>query len=124
MRIPLASDIESRDGTLDAGAVLVNGAVQIDGEESAIFKRAGCLARGSVAAGVAQTMASVAGKAVGCVADHAYTLTVGASITEDADDDMAPIFSGLQITAREAGQASNARALMIKTSREAWVLTP
>jgi hypothetical protein len=37
---------------------------------------------------------------------------------------MAPIFAGLQVSAREAGQASNDRALMLKTGREAWILTP
>lgn len=125
MRIPLASDIESRDGSLTAGAMLVNAAVQVESEgETTAFKRAGCISRGSVTAGDAQCFASVAGKAVAVVGDHAFTLTVGEPITEDADDDMAPIFAGLQVSAREAGQASNERALMLKTGREAWILTP
>lgn len=124
MRIPLAADIDSRDGALTSGALIKNAAVQIDGEESSVFKRGGCVARGSVTAGTAQCMARVAGKAVACVGDHAFTLTVGAPITEDADDALTPGTAGLQITAREAGQASNERSLMLKTSREAWILTP
>ncbi len=125
LRIPLAADIESRDGTLAAGARLVNTAVQVEGEsETSAFKRAGVISRGSVTAGAAQCFTGLAGKAVAVVGDHAFTLTVGEPITEDADDDMAPIFAGLQVSAREAGQASNARALMLKTGREAWILTP
>lgn len=125
MRIPLAADIESRDGTLAAGARLVNTAVQVEGEsDTTAFKRAGVISRGSVTAGAAQCFAGLAGKAVAVVGDHAFTLTVGEPITEDADDDMAPIFAGLQVSAREAGQASNARSLMLKTGREAWILTP
>ncbi len=125
MRIPLAADIESRDGTLAAGARLVNTAVQVEGEsETSAFKRAGVISRGSVTAGAAQCFTGLAGKAVAVVGDHAFTLTAGEPITEDADDDMAPIFTGLQVSAREAGQASNARSLMIKTSGEAWILTP
>ena len=124
MRIPLASDIESRDGTLAAGALLVNAAVQIESEsETAAFKRSGLASRGAVTAGDAQCFAGLSGKAVAVVGDHAFTLTVGEPITEDADDDMEPIFAGLQVSAREAGQASNARSLMLKTGREAWILT-
>lgn len=125
MRIPLAADIESRDGTLAAGARLVNTAVQVEGEsETTAFKRAGAISRGAVTSGAAQCFTGLAGKAVAVVGDHAFTLTVGEPITEDADDDMAPIFTGLQVSAREAGQASNARSLMLKTGREAWILTP
>ena len=125
VRIPLAADIESRDGTLTAGALLVNAAVQAEGDgQTSAFKRAGVVSRGSVTAGAAQCFTGVAGNAVAVVADHAFTLTVGAPITEDADDDMAPIFAGLQVSARESGQASNARSLMLKTGREAWILTP
>ncbi len=125
MRIPLAADIESRDGTMSAGALLVNAAAQIEGEsETTVFKRAGVISRGSVTAGTAQCFTGLAGKAVAVVGDHAFTLTVGDPIIEDADDDLSPIFAGLQVSAREAGQASNARSLMIKTGREAWILTP
>ena len=124
MRIPLASDIESRDGMLAAGALLVNAAVQVDSEsETTAFKRSGVISRGSVTAGAAQCFTGLAGKAVAVVGDHAFTLTVGEPITEDVDDDMAPIFAGLQVSAREAGQAINARSLMLKTGREAWILT-
>ena len=124
MRIPLASDIESRDGTLAAGALLVNAAVQIESEsETTAFKRSGVVSRGAVTAGDAQCFAGLSGKAVAVVGDHASTLTVGEPATEDADDDMAPIFAGLQVSACEAGQASNARSLMLKTGREAWILT-
>lgn len=125
VRIPLAADIESRDGTLTAGALIVNAAVQAEGDgQTSAFKRAGVVSRGSVTAGDAQCFTGVAGKAVAVVGDHAFTLTVGEPITEDADDDMAPIFAGLQVSARESGQASNARSLMLKTGREAWILTP
>jgi len=124
MRIPLAADIESRDGTLAAGALLINAAVQVEGDgETTVFKRSGVVSRGSVTAGAAQCFTGLAGKAVAVVGDHAFTLTVGPTITEDADDDLAPIFAGLQVSAREAGQAINARSLMLKTGREAWILT-
>ncbi|CAB4172426.1 hypothetical protein UFOVP935_10 [uncultured Caudovirales phage] len=125
MRIPLAGDIESRDGTLAAGALLVNAAVQIeDDQNTCVFKRAGSVARGSVTAGDAQCLSSVSSKAVAVVGDHAFTLTVGPTITEDSDDDLAPIFPGLQVSAQESGQISNARMLVIKTTYEAWILTP
>lgn len=69
-------------------------------------------------------MSGVAGKAAAVVGDHVHTLTVGVSIAEDANDSMSPIFAGMRVSARESGQASNARSLMIKTAREAWILTP
>ena len=125
MRIPLAADIESRDGLLSAGAMIVNATSQAESDDrTCVFKRAGGISRGGVTAGAAQCMAGVAGKAVAVAGDHVFTLTVGATITEDADDAMSPGVSGLQVSAREAGQASNQRSLMLKTSREAWILTP
>ena len=117
MRIPLASDIESRDGTLAAGALLVNAAVQVDSEsETTAFKRSGVVSRGAVTSGDAQCFAGLSGKAVAVVGDHAFTLTVGEPATEDADDDMAPIFAGLQVSACEAGQASNQQNTHARTA--------
>ena len=53
-----------------------------------------------------------------------FTLTVGATITEDADDaNVSWRIWSAGVRAR-SGQASNQRSLMLKTSREAWILTP
>lgn len=39
MRIPLASDLTTRDGTLTKDAKITNGFIETDGQNSAVFKR-------------------------------------------------------------------------------------
>lgn len=39
MRLPLASDLISRDGTTDQDAIVQNAYVELSGDQSAVFKR-------------------------------------------------------------------------------------
>jgi hypothetical protein len=41
MRLPLATDLVSRDGTVDQDAIIKNAYVELSGDQSAVFKRPG-----------------------------------------------------------------------------------
>lgn len=56
MRIPLATSLESRDGTVGKDACVLNGIVEARGDGSAVRKRPGLSESGLIRAGVAQAL--------------------------------------------------------------------
>ena len=54
MRLPLASDLISRDGTLDQDAKLKNAYAEVEGDQSAAFKRPAVSTALATASGTAQ----------------------------------------------------------------------
>lgn len=56
MRIPLSTDLESRDGLLTKDAIIVNGFCESDETESSVFKRPGNRDIGLIKVGVAQLL--------------------------------------------------------------------
>ena len=118
MRFPIAAYLESRDGTLDADALLTNAFSEVVGEDSAAIKRSGCAERGTVTAGAGQLLASIAGKALSVAGDELSTITVSPFAIDDTDA-MSPTFADLPMTAQ-----NGADVLMLKSRKEAWVYAP
>jgi len=118
MRFPIAADLESRDGTLDADALLTNAFAEIVGQDSAAIKRAGCAELGMVTAGDGQLLASISGKAISVAGDELSTITVSPFAITDTDA-MSPIYADLPMTSQTSGDV-----LMIKSNKEAWVYAP
>ena len=118
MRFPIAADLESRDGTLDADALLTNAFAEIVGKDSAAIKRAGCAELGTVTAGDGQLLASIAGKAISVAGDELSTITVS-PFAIGGTDALAAVFADLPMTAQ-----NGADVLMIKSRKEAWVYAP
>ena len=118
MRFPIAADLESRDGTLDADALMTNAFAEVVGDDSAAIKRSGCAELGAVTAGAGQLLASIAGKALSVAGDELSTITVSPFAIDDADV-IAPTFAYLPMTAQ-----NGADVLMLKSRKEAWVYAP
>ena len=118
MRFPIAADLESRDGTLDADALLTNAFAEIVGKDSAAIKRAGCFELGTVTAGAGQLLASISGKAISVAGDELSTITVS-PFSIDGTDALAAAFADLPMTAQ-----NGADVLMLKSRKEAWVYAP
>ena len=85
MRFPIAADLESRDGTLDADALLTNAFAEVVGDDSAAIKRSGCAELGAVTAGAGQLLASIAGKALSVAGDELSTITVSPFAIDGTD---------------------------------------
>ena len=69
MRLPLASNLTTRDGTLTKDAKIVNGFVESRGEEAGVFKRPGLYNAGSVGSGLSQLLAVWDGQVRSVVGD-------------------------------------------------------
>lgn len=69
MRLPLASELVSRDGTTDRDATLKNGVVELNGDQAITRKRPGMQDAGSIGAGSAQVLAAWQGKLLGVAGD-------------------------------------------------------
>lgn len=74
MRLPLAANLTTRDGTLTKDAKIVNGFVESRGEEAGVFKRPGLINLGSVGTGLAQLLAVWAGQVQALVGDTLATV--------------------------------------------------
>ena len=118
MRFQIAADLESRDGTLDADALLTNAFAEIVGDDSAAIKRSGCAEIGTVTAGAGQLLASIAGKSLPVAGDELSTITVS-PFAIDGTDALAAVFADLPMTSQTSGDV-----LMIKSRTEAWVYAP
>jgi hypothetical protein len=70
MRIPLAAPLESRDGTLDQDAKVVNALVEVKGEKASIRKRPGLVDLGLIKAGVAQLLTYWDGRIIAVQDDY------------------------------------------------------
>ena len=62
MRTPIASDLISRDGTLQRDAGTKNAVIEVQGEASAVLKRPGVLSAGPAGTGIAQLLACYNGE--------------------------------------------------------------
>lgn len=69
MRLPLATDLTSRDGSLDKDGKIANGLVEVSGESAVIRKRPGMYDLGSIGVGAAQLLADWQGRLLGVAGD-------------------------------------------------------
>ena len=91
MRLPLVSELVSRDGTTDRDATLKNGLVEINGDQAVTRKRPGMQDAGSIGAGSAQVLAAWQGKLLGVAGD---LITSSIVTTGDPESGVLQSYSG------------------------------
>lgn len=77
MRLPLAANLTTRDGTLTKDAKLVNAFVESAGQEAGVFKRPGLANLGNVGTGLAQLLAVWNGQLRPVIGDSLIGVTIG-----------------------------------------------
>lgn len=83
MRLLLASDLKSRDGTVKKDAGSKNAIIEIDGESSAVRKRPGTVSLGPVGTGLAQLLACYNGELKSLVGNTLADLIVTTLLPTD-----------------------------------------
>lgn len=121
-RVSLASPLETRAGNNTKDSRTVNGILEAAGEQAGAIKRPGSTSVGSVTSGTSQLLAEFNSKAVTVIGDSLKANTVSPFVT-DSTTEISPLYGSLDFTSAAKGQATNDRALLLKTSKEAWVLT-
>lgn len=122
MRIPVAADLDSRDGTTTRGAKVVNAIVETKGDSAVIRKRPGISDLGLVKAGTAQLLVTWNGvKTV--QADYLNTGTLSTIISAPVQTNLTPTVAGLQFQSQDTGNSAATQLLMIKNRTQAWKIT-
>ena len=92
------------------------------GDQAGVIKRPGNTSVGSVTSGTSQLLAEFNNKAVTVIGDSLKVNTVSPFAT-DSTTALSPLYGSLGFNSVAKGQAANDKALFLKTSKEAWVLT-
>jgi len=121
-RVSLASPLETRAGNNTKDSRTINGILEAAGDQSGVIKRPGSASVGSVTSGTSQLLAEFNNKAVTVIGDSLKVNTVSPFAT-DSTTALSPLYGSLGFTSVAKGQAANDKALFLKTSKEAWVLT-
>ena len=121
-RVSLASPLETRAGNNIKDSRAINGILEAAGDQAGVIKRPGSASVGSVTSGTSQLLAEFNNKAVTVIGDSLKVNTVSPFGT-DSTTALSPLYGSLDFTSVAKGQASNDKALFLKTSKEAWVLT-
>ena len=119
MRLPLMTDLSSRDGSLAKDTKIVNG---YSGSEG-VSKRPGNADLGLIEAGIAQVMVCFEG--LFCAIDDVFrSVSIAGSVaTPTVVGSFTPVTADLAMTAQSTG-AAQPQQLLIKSSDQAWVYTP
>ncbi len=121
-RVSLASPLETRAGNNIKDSRAINGILEAAGDQAGVIKRPGSASVGSVTSGTSQLLAEFNNKAVTVIGDSLKVNTVSPFAT-DSTTALSPLYGSLDFTSVAKGQAANDKALFLKTSKEAWVLT-
>ena len=121
-RVSLASPLETRAGNNTKDSRTINGILEAAGDQAGVIKRAGSTSVGSVTSGTSQLLAEFNNKAVTVIGDSLKVNTVSPFAT-DSTTALSPLYGSLGFNSVAKGQAANDKALFLKTSKEAWVLT-
>lgn len=121
-RVSLASPLETRAGNNIKDSRAINGILEAAGDQAGVIKRPGSASVGSVTSGTSQLLAEFNNKAVTVIGDSLKVNTVSPFST-DSTTALSPLYGSLGFTSVAKGQAANDKALFLKTSKEAWVLT-
>lgn len=121
-RVSLASPLETRAGNNIKDSRAINGILEAAGDQAGVIKRPGSASVGSVTSGTSQLLAEFNNKAVTVIGDSLKVNTVSPFST-DSTTALSPLYGSLDFTSVAKGQAANDKALFLKTSKEAWVLT-
>lgn len=124
LRIPLAADLETRDGSTSRDQILKNGVIEIDGESSAAVKRPGASSLGTLGAMIGQGIGAFGNK-LKVVAGDSFkeVTTTGGSVAVDSSTALSPVFAGQDFSTQVSSMGAN-NAMMIKTGKEAWIYKP
>ncbi len=121
-RVSLASPLATRAGNNTKDSRTINGILEAAGDQAGDIKRPGSTSVGSVTSGTSQLLAEFNNKAVTVIGDSLKVNTVSPFAT-DSTTALSPLYGSLDFTSVAKGQAANDKALFLKTSKEAWVLT-
>ena len=118
MRLPLATDLMTRDGTLTKDAKLVNAS---NGE--LVTKRAGLTDLGLIDSGVSQFMGCF--EQTLCVIDDTLSSVSlsGMTATPTVISGLSPKAADLSMPGQTSG-AARPQQLLVKSSDQGWVYTP
>lgn len=118
MRIPLAVNLESRDGTLDQDALVKNGLVEQRGDSLVVRKRPGLSRVVLGKAGVAQAL--IPWNGLRTVQDD--YLNSGNLGTIGTGSNLSPTSADLQFSFQETASGAATPLLMIKNRMQAWTV--
>jgi hypothetical protein len=122
VRVPLGTDLQTRNGNLSLDAKVINGLNEQAGESLGAIKRPGNASLGTIVGGTSQMLGSISASALAILNDTLKTVTpVAFSVT--ATDALSPVYAGLTFSSATKGRGANDNAVLIKTSKEAWVVT-
>ncbi len=123
-RLPLAFDLESRDGDISHDQVIKNAVVETDGDSSAVVKRPGASSIGTLGAMTGQGLGAFGDK-LKVMAGDAFkdVTTTSGSVVVDASTALSPIFTSQDFSSQVSSMGAN-NAMMIKTGKEAWIYKP
>lgn len=121
-RVSLASPLETRAGNNTKDSRTINGILEIAGDQAGVIKRPGSASVGLVTSGTSQLLSEFNNKAVTVIGDSLEVNTVSPFAT-DSTTALSPLYESLGFNSVAKGQAANDKALFLKTSKEAWVLT-
>lgn len=121
MRVPIAVNLESRDGGTAKDAKTVNAIAEVKGEDIRLRKRPGCADLGSVRAGTAQLLYNWNGiNAI--LGDHFMRGTITTIISGPVDTNLSPANAGLQFSAAATNNDAATPRLFYKSRTQAKVV--
>lgn len=132
MRIPLAVNLESQQGSGDPVdpnylnrprnvARVVNGIVEVKGERAFVRKRPGLVSLGQIRAGVGQLLWNWNGiRAV--VDDYINSGTIASIVSSPTATSLSPSNADLQFSAANTGSGAATPRMMFKNRSQAWVM--
>jgi len=123
LRLPLAFDLESRDGDIAHDQVIKNAVVETDGESSAAVKRPGASSIGSLGAMTGQGLGAFGDKLKVIAGDAFKEVTTTSGLVVNASTALNPIFTGQDFSTQVSSQGAN-NVMMIKSGKEAWIYKP
>ena len=119
MRLPLASDLISRDGTTAKDARVQNGIIEVDGDSSNILRRPGTSNISTLGSGTAQSLnrnnTAVIGDSL---------VVFGSSGSVVSTTSISPMSTGEMYSSEFAKESSNTEPMMFKNGKQAWIYTP
>lgn len=121
MRVPLAVNLESRDGTVAKDARILNGIVEVKGEQTTVRKRPGLLELGLVKTGAAQLLYYWNGvKAI--IGDYLNSGSITTILSAPVQTNLSPTTAGQQFSAQDNGSNSSTPRLLIHNQTQAWTV--
>ena len=120
MRLPLPTDLISRDGTVDQDAKLLNAY-----SDELVCKRPGSIDLGMILAGEAQALDCFEDLTRAVIGDSLKTISITGSVaTVTATNAISPTVANDEMQTSQNGEARTTQQFMIKNSTQAWIYTP